>query len=194
MTQIECDECKSIIDVPDGYTAPYIQCPACGSHKKLQIAAPNGPKYKILDDKGRERAANKTVSEEVILPEDQPQQIHKPIKQIQHKKPVLPKIDSPIVDTKQLIIDSIGEEGLKKTFELASNYALSGEKGRKAGRSKAMQQLMKEKYTGELAAKALEFSEKQPEVLEAAKQKKTKKFILFGIVAVIIVIILCVAL
>ena len=61
MTKVICENCNLEIDVPEGYNAPYIQCPDCASIQRFVRIVEGEPKFKILDQKGRERANNKVI-------------------------------------------------------------------------------------------------------------------------------------
>jgi hypothetical protein len=192
MIKVVCDNCKIEIVIPDNYNAPFIQCPDCGSIQKLKNEEiPNKePKYKILDEKGRQRAANHYVSEEykeeilkkapkVVLPKPEPKPLFK----------IDSNLKNSVVDQKKLLLDSMGEDGLNKAYIYASKYIFfPSEKYRKNSKTKAIRLLMREKYPVELATKAIEFAERAPETLELAK--KNKLIIIIAAISVIIIILL----
>lgn len=194
MLKVVCDNCKIEIVIPDKYNAPFIQCPDCGSIQKLKSEEiPNKePRFKLLDEKGRQRAANHFVSEEykeeipkkaptpkVVLPKSAP----KPVFKIESN------LKNSVVDQKKLLLDSMGEDGLNKAFIYVSKYIfIPLEKYRKNSKTKAIRLLMKEKYPVELATKAIEFAEKAPETLELAK--KNKLILIIAVISVIIIVLL----
>lgn len=189
MAQIICEQCKATIDVVDNYAAPFIQCPSCGSHQKYTPDTSGQPKFKILDAKGRERAANNVVSEEIIVDESPAIPVNKPIfaKTSQPVKKFAPLITEKPIDTKSMLIDSMGEEGLQQAYKLAAEYIGSkSERTRKNGRAKAMKALMKLKFPADLATKALEFAEKAPET--AALVKNTNNKIIIVVIVLVIII------
>ncbi len=174
MTTVICDNCNLEIDIPEGYNAPFIQCPECASIQKyIQQNTQGEPRFKILDSKGRERAANQVVTPEPAeLPKPSTPVVAPPKKPQQKPQRIEHNIISKPLDQKQIIIDSIGEEGLQKAYKLAGDYLWStSEKMRKSGRAKAIRKLMKQKYPLEIASKAREVAEKAPESLVYAKQK-----------------------
>ena len=184
MTKVICENCNLEIDVPEGYNAPYIQCPDCASIQKFIRNVKGEPRFKILDQKGRERANNNVVTEhEEVLPP--PQTPNSPIPQSNLKqKPVENKTYKPL-DKKQMIIDSIGEDGLLKAYKLVGNYLWStSEKFRLNGRAKAIRRMMKEKYPLEIASKAIELAEKSPEGLKYARQKLITMLVIIALTGV----------
>ena len=73
MTKVICDNCKLEIDVPEGYNAPYIQCPDCASIQKYIRTVEGEPRFKILDSKSRERANNKVIGQTPTISQTQSQ-------------------------------------------------------------------------------------------------------------------------
>ncbi len=192
MAQIVCEQCKATIDVADNYASPFIQCPSCGSLQKYTPDTSGQPKFKILDAKGRERAANKVVSEEVAVNESPVTPINKPIfaKPSQPAKKYAPLTAEKPIDTKSMLIDSMGEEGLQQAYKLAAEYIGSkSERTRKNGRAKAVKALMKLKLPANLATKALEFAEKAPETASLVKNNNNKLIIVVIAVVIIIAVI-----
>lgn len=185
MTKVICENCNLEIDVPEGYNAPYIQCPDCASIQKFVRSVKGEPRFKILDQKGRERANNNVVTEhEEVTPPPQP--TNSPISptNVQHK----PNENKPLykpIDKKQMIIDSIGEDGLLKAYKLVGNYLWStSDKFRLNGRAKAIRRMMKEKYPLEIASKAIELAEKSPEGLKYARQKLITMLVIIALTGV----------
>jgi hypothetical protein len=199
MTKVICDNCKLEIDVPEGYNAPYIQCPDCASIQKYIRTVEGGPRFKILDQKGRERANNKVVGQPPTTPQPQSENQNQNQTQVQTqsqpKNPpgspsnVKPKqnehnIYKPI-DKKQMILDSIGEDGLQKAYKLVGNYLWStSDKVRINGRAKAIRRMMKEKYPLEIASKAIEYAERSPEGLKYARQKLITMLVVLALIVV----------
>lgn len=192
MTKILCDTCNAEIIIPKGYTEPFIQCPDCGALQKyVQKPVAGEPKFKILDEKGRERAANQVVGEEYHEEEEPPKVVTRVVPKIvkQASKPRIEhKITSKIIDQKKLLIDSMGEDGYNKALRLVAGYIYSSERARKNGRVKAIQQLMKDKYPLDLATRAVEYAEKSEETLDLVKSNKSKNLIGAIIIVVVIVI------
>ena len=129
MAKVVCENCKIEVEVPEGYNAPFLRCPDCGAIQKYNIINENEPKFKILDKEGRERAANKVVGKEYV---EQPISEKKPIfvlkKEVGNDTTQEEETDSSssqssssILDQKALLLDSIGEEGLKKAYTLVSS-------------------------------------------------------------------------
>ena len=192
MSKVVCENCKIEIEVPEGYDAPFLRCPDCGVIQKYVKSNLGEPRFKILDEKGRERAANKVVGKEY---KEQPiiekKQAFIPKKEVvANKNEEMDSISDTIVDEKRLLLDSIGEEGLKKAFILVSFYVNSSSETRiKNGRAKAIQSLMKDKYPLELASKAISYAEKSPEVQTLAKSNNIKSLIIFAVVVIAIIIL-----
>ena len=192
MAKVVCENCKIEIEVPEGYNAPFLRCPDCGAIQKYEVKNENEPKFKILDKQGRERAANKVVGKEYV---EQPVSENKPI--FFTKKEVVPNISSDeesssssLVDQKKLILDSIGEEGLKKAYFLVSSYiGYSSESRKKNARAKAIQSLMRDKFPLELASKAISYAEKSPEAQAMAKSNNIKSLVIIAVVIIAIIIL-----
>lgn len=48
MFEKNCDQCSAKIQIPDDYSAPFVQCPECGSHQRYQKPKDlNEPEYKL---------------------------------------------------------------------------------------------------------------------------------------------------
>ncbi|MDD3001411.1 MAG: hypothetical protein PHF29_06635 [Candidatus Riflebacteria bacterium] len=48
MFEKKCDQCSAKIEIPDNYSAPFVQCPGCGSHQRYQKPKDlNEPEYKL---------------------------------------------------------------------------------------------------------------------------------------------------
>lgn len=198
MAKVVCENCKIEVEVPEGYNAPFLRCPDCGAIQKYNIINENEPKFKILDKEGRERAANKVVGKEYV---EQPISEKKPIfvlkKEVGNDTTQEEETDSSssqssssILDQKALLLDSIGEEGLKKAYTLVSSYINSSSQSRrKNARAKAIQSLMRDKYPLELASKAISYAEKSPEVQALAKSNNLKSLIIIAVVIIAIIII-----
>ena len=189
MGKVICETCQIEIEVPDGYSAPFLRCPDCGTMQKYNRNKAGEPKFRILDEKGRERAANKVIGKEYIEPE-----VEKKVVLIQKKEKNSivsseNKSSNNILDQKSLLIDSVGEEGLNKAYILASTYmGSSSESRRKNGRAKAIQCLMKDKYPLELASKAISYAEKAPETQSLIKSRKIKTVVIVFVVIVLILL------
>lgn len=201
MARVICENCKIEIQVPDGYSAPFLQCPDCGSIQEYQRIVPGEPKFKILGHIDRKRvfpsvSSNTSKKQIEEQPEKQTQNLgEKPaiklLKQSANKAKAENNSEYKPVDMKQALLESMGEEGLNKAYIYASSYMWSSsEKVRKNGKAKAIQKLMKEKYPLEMASKAIEFAEKAPETEALAKQKIIKFIIIIVVVIVIIIAIL----
>ena len=195
MAKVVCENCKIEIEIPEGYDAPFLQCPDCGAIQKYNLIKKDEPKFKILTPKGRERAANKVVSTEVY---EEPVEDSTQGPKLQQQQQIVEKeirIEhegvANIIDEEQLLLDSMGEEGLQKAFELASKYAGTTSSRRlKNGRAKAIQVLMKDKYPAELSTKAIVFAEKAPETQEIIKKKRIKFYIILALIAIAIIVAL----
>lgn len=191
MTKVICENCNLEIDVPEGYNAPYIQCPDCASIQKFVRSVKGEPRFKILDQKGRERANNNVVGEPAeVMPPPQPTNTPISPNNVKHKPVENDTIYKPL-DKKQMIIDSIGEDGLLKAYKLVGNYLWStSDKFRLNGRAKAIRRLMKEKYPLEIASKAIEFAERSPEGLKYARQKLITMLVIIALIVVGVISIL----
>ncbi len=185
MTKVICENCNLEIDVPEGYNAPYIQCPDCASIQKFVRSVKGEPRFKILDQKGRERANNKVVGGVAeTTPPPQPTNTTNP-KNIPQRQPVENNTLYKPLDKKQMILDSIGEDGLLKAYKLVGNYLWStSDNVRKNGRAKAIRRMMKEKYPLEIASKAIEFAERSPEGLKYARQKLITMLVIIALIGV----------
>ena len=185
MTKVICDNCKLEIDVPEGYNAPYIQCPDCASIQKFVRSNKGEPRFKILDQKGRERANNKVVGEKPEeIPLSQPPNTPRPKNNAQSQPSESNTLYKPL-DKKQMIIDSIGVDGLQKAYKLVGNYLWStSDKVRNNGRAKAIRMMMKQKYPLEISSKAIEFAEKSPEGLKYARQKLITMLVILALIGV----------
>ena len=200
MPKVICENCNLEIDVPEGYNAPYIQCPDCASIQKYIHSVEGEPRFKILDSKDRELAKNKSIGQPQVTtskPQFESQTQIQPQPNTTQNTPngEQPKttkqnIYKPI-DRKQMILDSIGEEGLLKAYKLVGNYLWStSSKVRSNGRAKAIRRMMKEKYPLEIASKAIEYAEKSPEGLKYARQKLIIMLVIIALVVVGIISIL----
>ena len=213
MTKVICENCNLEIDVPEGYNAPYIQCPDCASIQRFVRTVKGEPKFKILDQKGRERANSKVVgatprampgatqettsgatqeatpeaTSEVTSEETPTSQAGTTPKGKNNTQPHpfdFATTYKPL-DKKQMILDSIGEEGLLIAYKLVGNYLWStSDKFRNNGRAKAIRRMMKEKYPLEIASKAIEFAEKSPEGLKYARQKLITMLVIIALIGV----------
>ncbi|MFZ5951310.1 MAG: hypothetical protein ACOYXC_11420 [Candidatus Rifleibacteriota bacterium] len=191
MPVFKCSQCKAKIEVEEDYQQPFIKCDACGSHER--ILSSEEPKYKILDEKQRIRVEMGIRQE----PEPEPDPEAEPEK----KAAGGPKIAAPAiasrksatgwpgkpldyrsvkkpVETRQILIHALGEDGLDMVLQQVAGYLTEGDEARKrAKKTRVIQTLMKSKIPGELAAQAVEFAEKCPETIEHLKA--SYKFNLF---------------
>lgn len=191
MATIICNQCQAEIEIPAGYNVPYIKCAVCGAPQRLQLNAPNEPRFKILDKKGRINAANQTVAEEIPeepIEEQTDQPVQAPVKKAIPQKRMEHNPSFKPVEDDKMILDSMGEEGMKKAFELVAEYICStSPKVRAAGRAKAIQKLMKEKYPASMATKAIEYAERSPDTMAYGKSKNIKKAIIIAAIAAVCV-------
>ena len=193
MTKVVCDNCKLEIDVPEGYNAPYIQCPDCASFQKFVRSVKGEPKFKILGHKSRERANNQAIRKTTEeIPQSQSINPQKGKTATQHQaQPIEDITPYKLIDRKQIILDSIGEDGLLKAYKLVGNYLWStSDKVRNNGRAKAIRRMMKEKYPLEIASKAIELAERSPEGLKYARQKLITVLVVIALIIVGIISVL----
>lgn len=192
MAKMICGNCKTEFDVPEKYKAPFIQCPDCRSVQKFERDTSGEPKFKVLDEKGRERVG-KNVGDKGRDKENKNKNlvISSPPPENTVSEQVDTKKEARIIGFKKLLLDTVGEEGLKLAYTLAAKYmGFSSEKKRKNGRARAIRQFMREKYTAEMAAKAIEFAEQATETQAIIKDNRTKSIVAFAIIAVVVVVVL----
>ena len=182
MTKVVCENCRIEIDVPEGYSAPFLQCPECGSMQKYQRNNAGEPRFKVLTNKNRVNVTNK-------IPDERPNKTATPTPATSYfyNSAVADKFNENApyrpIDQKKMIIDSVGEEGLQIAYKLVGNYLWSTSLNfRKNGRAKAIRSLMKKKYPLEMASKAIEFAEKSPEGQAYAKKKLISFIVIFVLV------------
>ncbi|MDD3148774.1 MAG: hypothetical protein PHD82_15875 [Candidatus Riflebacteria bacterium] len=181
MTEVRCGQCAAVFELPEGYTAPYIKCPGCGSHQKNPAVAANEPVYRILDHSGRQRAAAQPVSP--AEPENEETKIPEPVQKRPHLAPpaMVPqerrqaasatridhKMSGRPVGEKKILEDALGKNGMEMVLQLVAGYMDElDESRRRVEKTKAMQALMRAKFPAELAARAVEYAEKSPEINE----------------------------
>lgn len=191
MAIIVCEQCKAEIDVPAGYNVPFIKCPECGTPQRVMQTPAGGPKFKILNSQRRFGAANNQPVEQppmeaavaeqsAVKPSVKPQTAATP--RIEHNPTFKP------IEEEKLIIDSVGEEGIKKALDLVSEYiCLTSPKAKAAGRAKAIQKMMKEKYPASMATKAIAYAERLPEAMAMGKSKNIKKIVIIAGVAAFLI-------
>lgn len=182
MTKVVCENCRIEIDVPEGYSAPFLQCPECGSMQKYKRNNAGEPRFKVLTNKNRVNVANK-------IPDERSNKTTAPTPATSYfyNSAVADKFNENApyrpIDQKKMIIDSVGEEGLQIAYKLVGNYLWSTSLNfRKNGRAKAIRSLMKKKYPLEMASKAIEFAEKSPEGQAFAKKKLISFIVIFVLV------------
>ena len=183
MTEIRCAQCSAAFELPDGYAAPYIKCPACGSHQKNTLIAADEPVYRVLDQAGRQRAMQQTrgISAEPGLPAGEkpgsvPRQTPKvaaPViapaekKLAESKTRIDHKVVGRPVGEQQILEDTLGKNGMEMVFQLVAGYLDELSEARRHNeKTKAMQALMRAKFPAEIAARAVEFAEKSPYTIE----------------------------
>ncbi len=176
MTEIRCAQCSAVFVLPEGYAAPYIKCPTCGSHEKNSLVA-DEPKYRILDQAGRQRAQRQENQETPTVPPPgipvaspppgpriAPPVVASPEKKqaaastrIEHKV-----VGRPVGEDK-ILEDALGKNGMEMVYQLVAGYLDElNENRRHIEKTKAMQTLMRSKFPAELAARAVAFAEKSP--------------------------------
>lgn len=186
--EIHCEHCSACFVIPENYAEPYAQCPECGSHQKMLHLTSSEPKYKILDQAGRQRAR---------LPVAQPAAVTSAVSSAEIPSGKIPgrhiaepvlvpaevkaaavaaaatakaaRIDHKIltnpVNEKKLLEDSLGKAGMEMVLQLVAGYLGElSETKRRAEKTRVMQTLMRSKFPAELAARAVEFAEKSPEI------------------------------
>ena len=175
MIEIRCAQCSAVFALPEGYAAPYIKCPTCGSHQKnTQVA--DEPKYRILDQAGRQRAQYQ-VSQEATPPPPEVSaetprsgpRIAPPVVAPPEKKQAAAgtRIDHKVVGRPvgedKILEDALGKNGMEMVYQLVAGYLDElNENRRHIEKTRAMQTLMRSKFPAELAARAVAFAEKSP--------------------------------
>ncbi len=196
MSKIVCETCKIEIDVPEGYDAPFLRCPDCGAIQKYNKDTTGIPKFKVLDEKSREKVGKTVVGKNFKKPVIENKPIFTTKIENQNNSEQENPNDNPTpADSERSKLDSVDEETLQKAYKLASQYiGISSEKKRSNYRAKAIQTLMKDKYPLDLATRIIAYAEKSPEAQKYSSNNNTKIFFIIGVViAVIIAVILLVS-
>ncbi len=195
MATIVCEQCKAEIEIPAGYNVPFIKCPECGTPQRVMQAPTGGPKFKILNNQRRFNAANNPPAEPQPVEQETTEQpaaktavkpAAKPQSAVNLKIEHNPSFKP--IEEEKMIIDSVGEEGIKKALDLVSEYiCLTSPKAKAAGRAKAIQKMMKEKYPASMATKAIAYAERLPEAMAMGKSKNIKKIVIVAGVAAFLI-------
>lgn len=198
MAIIICEQCKAEIEIPAGYNVPFIKCTVCGAPQRVMKAPSGGPKFKILDNQRRSNATNNTlnpipsepVSAKTTEQQSNASPVAKPVIKQQATLNISREQNSSFkpIEEEKMILDSVGDEGLKKALELVADYiCLSNPKAKAAGRAKAIQQMMKAKYPASIATKAIAYTERLPEAMTLGKSKNIKKVIIIAGTAAVLI-------
>lgn len=180
MPEICCKNCGAAMMIPAGYNQPYVKCSSCGGHQKSPSKKTEGPKFRILDDEQRAKSLDQTLdlaalSEKVAesaaesrvgVPDVGPILVSAVRKAAEADKvrQTYKVINKPL-NEKKLLEDALGENGFAIVLQTVAGYAGElNEKKRQAGKAKAVQALMRSRISAELAARAVDYAEKSPEV------------------------------
>ena len=196
MSLLVCEHCKAEVELPDTYDAPYVRCNVCGTHLKTgRGESGKGAKFNLKPSK--RPAVSQSVAP-VFQPEQVEQNSAVVVAQSNASPNKTPSTGLPYVKQESVISKSaekekrireaMGEEGMKKAVELVSDYVcMTSPKARTAGRARAVQRLMREKYPISIAASAIEYAERSPEALTLAKAKNLKKSVIIAGVASLLI-------
>lgn len=181
MQPFSCAQCGASIEVPPDYKQPFIKCEACGSHERIPYATGPEPKYKILTESQRVKVELGETEALPPDPEPEPEQreprtgprITAPAIAAKKSssgwpaKPIDYRTGRKPVDTRQILIDALGEEGLEMALQLVAGYLSETDESRKrAKKARVIQRLMKSRITAEIASQAVDYAEKCPETQE----------------------------
>ena len=147
-----CDQCSNIFQIPEGYTAPYIKCPSCGSMVRLEnIHTPvnNELKYRITGKSGGLKA------------------VKTPLK---------------VIDDAKLYEEVIGKDGLNEVYKSVANYMGERNIAkRKKMKGSIVPHIMKKyKITSDMAANMIDYAEKSSHTQDImnSNARKTKIIII----------------
>lgn len=179
MAEIKCEQCSATIDVPDGYTQPFLKCANCGAHQKTPEAG-DEPKYRLLDAAARARGQQSVDISALSKSTEEPRPKKQKWRNITpppalasaakkeaaaRQAAVGPKIFGDVVDERSVFEDALGSGGMEMLMQLAASYMSELNDSAKArSKSKAMQALMRSRVPAELAGRALAYAEKSEEI------------------------------
>jgi hypothetical protein len=186
MHRFNCKACSAQIEVPKNYRQPFIKCPECGSHEKIPLASEQTLKFKILTDEQRARRElapkdtqkHATLSQEINFKETDKKpafkshrpQIAPPVIAAKKKasgwpaKPMSYKTTPKPIDSRRILLDALGKQGLEMLFQLVASYLTEVDTNRyRTKRNRVVQRMMKFGLSGEMASRAVIFAEKSPE-------------------------------
>lgn len=180
MPEIRCENCGHSMMIPVGYDQPYVKCSNCGGHQKSPVSEVSGPKYRILDAEQRARSQDQTL-DLAALSDDEEQQPSAPrgvppvigpalasaakkAAEAQKTASTYKVINKPL-NEKKLLEDALGRNGFELVLQTVAGFVGElNEKKRQAGKAKAVKTLMRAKIPAELAARAVDYAEKSPEI------------------------------
>lgn len=198
LPNLKCSSCGGIIKNPLHENGPTykILSSKTRSNKKTSLVKQNseieneisGVKASQEADDSSEQHAFSEVNQKVSKPNKpyipDPIIAISPQKELPLTRYKIPNMKGPISE-RNFIEDAIGEEGIKKVFELVSNYIESlDESERNEGRVKAIQILMKMQLTAELATHTISYAENNIELKTTLIRKHLritcKRTVFFG--------------
>jgi DNA-directed RNA polymerase subunit RPC12/RpoP len=200
MRSVNCAGCGKQIKIPDTHHYPFIKCKNCGSQVRIPPQNLEEPKYKILTPEQRQKISqtdhipNESSSEGEKPPEqqeDKPEKsTHSPVYKSKssagwpEKPPTHKKKKNPI-DTRKILLDALGHEGLEMVFQMVAGYLAEVDENKKRmKKNRVIQNIMRSKITADIAARAVVFAEKAEETQTILwNNYKFGVFVGFGIFA-----------
>lgn len=182
MRSITCAGCGNQIKIPDTHHYPLIKCKKCGSQVRVPPQNKEEPKYKVLTPEQRHK-----ISQTEHIPatssavnENQQQQISDAAKSANHppvqkgkssagwpEKPPTYKKNKKPIDTRKILIDALGHEGLEMVFQMVAGYLAEVDENKKRmKKNRVIQNLMRSRITADVAGRAVIYAEKAEETQE----------------------------
>ncbi|MGM0600607.1 MAG: hypothetical protein ACQETH_12425 [Candidatus Rifleibacteriota bacterium] len=179
MRSINCAGCGNPVKIPDTHRYPFIKCKSCGSQVRVPPQNKEEPKYKILTPEQRQKISQP----ENIPTKSSPEKENPPDQQTEtsgkKKHPPLPggkssagwpekpptyKRNKKPVNTRKILIDALGHEGLEMVFQMVAGYLAEVDENKKRKKkNRVIQNIMRSKITADVAARAVIFAEKAEE-------------------------------
>jgi phage FluMu protein Com len=161
MQEIKCKQCGTVVEIAEGYSAPFIKCPECGSHERVPVPAQAA--------KPRLSVGKLNVNQEALRLKD--------------------NMSEEILNNSKYYEDTLGIEGLSEVYVLVAQYMLEQNIGkRRLLKSKAMQQIMrKHRVAAALVSQAIDYAEKSPKTQDIIATKFQKKLMLRNVVIAFVV-------
>lgn len=180
MPEIRCENCGAAMMIPAGYDQPYVKCSSCGGHQKSPDPEASGPRYRILDSEQRARSQGQVLDLAALTDSEEPPAdsgysapsvagpalapAAKKAAEAQKTASTYRVINKPL-NEKKLLEDALGKNGFAMVLQTVAGFVGElNEKKRQAGKGRAVQALMRAKIPAELAARAVDYAEKSPEI------------------------------